>query len=49
MIYRKWSLLSSTGVIAGGIVGAVFLGNLLFVNDPLMKPAPKKQSESSSK
>lgn len=32
MIYRKWSLLSSTAVITTGIVGAFVLGNLLFVN-----------------
>uniref|UniRef100_A0A803LP51 Uncharacterized protein n=1 Tax=Chenopodium quinoa TaxID=63459 RepID=A0A803LP51_CHEQI len=30
MIYRKWSLLSSTAVVTAGIVGAVALGDLLF-------------------
>ncbi|KNA21251.1 hypothetical protein SOVF_044970, partial [Spinacia oleracea] len=49
MIYRKWSLLSSTAVITTGIVGAFVLGNLLFVNqDPFPKQVPKKQNASSS-
>ncbi|CAO2839372.1 unnamed protein product [Amaranthus hypochondriacus] len=50
MIYRKWSLLSSTAVITGGIIGAVVVGNLLFVQEnPFMKPDLKKENNSSSK
>ncbi|KNA12977.1 hypothetical protein SOVF_121040 [Spinacia oleracea] len=45
MIYRKWSLLTSTAMITGGIVGAVALGNLLFNRkDPLAMPELKKEN-----
>uniref|UniRef100_A0A803LDS5 Uncharacterized protein n=1 Tax=Chenopodium quinoa TaxID=63459 RepID=A0A803LDS5_CHEQI len=50
MIYRKWSLLSSTAVVTAGIVGAVALGDLLFNRkDPYPVPELKKDNALSLK
>lgn len=49
MIYRKWSLLSGTMALTGGVIGAVVIANLLFVKeDPFLKPQPQKQMNASS-
>ncbi|KMT00455.1 hypothetical protein BVRB_9g217560 [Beta vulgaris subsp. vulgaris] len=47
MIYRKWSLLSSTMLITGGIVTTIALGNLVFYRkDPFPTAELKKRNES---
>ncbi|KAJ8444729.1 hypothetical protein Cgig2_030403 [Carnegiea gigantea] len=40
MIYRKWSLLSGTMALTGGVIGAVVIANLLFVKEVSLSPKP---------
>ncbi|CAM8929357.1 unnamed protein product [Rhodiola kirilowii] len=41
MIHRKWSLLTGPAVVLGGVVGSVFLVNLLLFKDPFLIPKKK--------
>ncbi|KAL9234531.1 hypothetical protein vseg_009392 [Gypsophila vaccaria] len=47
MIYRRWSLLTSTAAIAGGVVAAVVAANI--IADPFLKQDQKKKTEAPSK